>query len=259
MPDNNLEDESPIKRGKGRPKGSKNKRKGVDELPAEAPNMEAEVISTEAEPEPEKKLPEIKYPANILLVGKRFSGKSTLILNLIDPKNFDNVFVVTVSDHTGNLNSLCRNEMCILNSISDEFIDKLIEIHKENRQMKTLIIFDDFLGANFEPKKSLKMRLLASSGRNFGISVLFSSQDVTGVPTMFRRNVEYLFLGAMNADSIKKITEQYATADMNKKQLDFNLKELAKAKDNSWLFYDDRKGIWEKIEGSRLNPNVLPN
>lgn len=277
------------KRSKGRPKGSKNKRKGVDELPAEfarkqlsegmfegdmsadIPNpdnptdalemgevVEPEQAIVEKPQKVKKELPTLDFPANVLIIGKRFSGKTTLLLNIIDPAEFDNVFIVTVSDQTGNLNSLCRSDLCILNSISDEFIDKLIEIHKEDRLTRTLILFDDFLGSDFEPKKSQKMRLLASSGRNFNISVVFSSQDITGVPTMFRRNVEYLFLGAMNANSIKKVAEEYSTADMNKKQLEFNLKELAKAKDNSWLFYDDRKGEWSKIEGASLDPNVLP-
>lgn len=258
---------------RGRPIGSKNKLKGVDELPAEMsmsnnpgdnpqnPNMEAQVEPVQAivenPQEIQKRLPTFDYPANVLVIGKRFSGKTTLLLNVIDPEEFDNVFIITVSDQTGNLNSLCRSDMCILNSISDEFIEKLIEIHKENRTTRTLILFDDFLGSDFDPKRSQKMKLLASSGRNFNISVVFSSQDIVGVPMMFRRNVEYLFLGAMNANSIEKVSREFSTADMPRKQLEVNLKELAKSKEHSFLFYDDRKGTWQKIEGSQLNPDVL--
>ncbi len=255
----------------GRPKGSKNKRKGEDSLPAESPpkvpgDEQERTVAQKAiqeaplsaeDPNPVRELPKINYPSTVLVIGKRFSGKTTLLLNIIDPKEFDNVFIITVSEHLGNLNSLCKSEMCILNSISDEFIDALVEIHRDNQETKTLLLFDDFIGSNFDVKKSQKLRLLATSGRNFNISVVFSSQDIVGIPMLFRRNAEYLFLGAMNANSIEKVAAEYATADMTKKQLEFNLKNIAKDKTHSWLFYDDRESFWRRIEGSDLNPELL--
>lgn len=186
----------------------------------------------------------IQFPSSILLIGKKFSGKTNLLRNIIDRKKFNNVFVITLSGHTGNLTKLATDEENVIQGINDDIIDFIIEFQLENKKSKTCIIFDDFIDSERTLRAVPKIMMLATSGRNFNISLVISSQTVAQVPTAVRKNAEYLFIGKNMMSSAEQLSREYATAQLGIKELK---KQIVDIQDHSWLLYDERKCKWSKI------------
>lgn len=194
----------------------------------------------------------LEYPCSIGMIGKKFSGKSNLILNLIDKKKFDNVFVVTQSYHTGNLDDLVSDPDNVLPNIDDHFINIVTEWQQENPDSKTLIVFDDFIDSERTLRKIPLINKLASSGRNFNVSLIFSSQSHSALPPIIRKNLEYLFFGRNLYQSIKSISDEWATHDKPPKQLQQELTQLSKGGRHDWMYYNDRNSEWHTIPQEQI-------
>lgn len=242
--------------------------------------------SEEVKPEEPLKIPkitleelkkEIVFPSTVLVLGKKFSGKTNLIRNLVDKKKFDVIILFTVSKHTNNLNMLVKgfcpqevkdavgdegeimnkdnmteaeqedddDDLCIFEEISDEIIDILLDYQRKNSKSKMLMLFDDFISGANTLKKAPKILLLATSGRNFGISIIIASQILTPVlPTAIRKNAEYLLVGKNMLKTSKQLGDEFGTVDLSPKELTQEIQEI---RDHSWLFYDERKASWAKL------------
>lgn len=217
----------------------------------------------------------IRYPSTLLVLGKKFSGKTNLIRNLVDTESFDVIILFTVSKHTGNLNMLVKgfcpeeldkerakerkkdeedDELCIFEEISDEIIDILLDYQKEHKKSKMLLLFDDFINGPNTLKKAPKILQLATSGRNFGISIIIASQVLTPVlPTTLRKNAEYLFVGKNMLKTAKQIGDEFGTVDLSQKDL---TDEIQAIRDHSWLFYDEREAEWLKLPEDEITVHV---
>lgn len=187
---------------------------------------------------------DLQFPSSILMIGKKFSGKTNLLRNIIDKKKFNNVFVITLSGHTGNLTKLATDEENIIEGINDEIIDFMLEFQVNNPKSKTCIVFDDFIDSERTLRAVPKMMKLATSGRNFNITLVISSQTVAQVPTAVRKNAEYLFIGKNMMSSAEQLGREYATGQIGIKELK---KQIMDITDHSWLLYDERKGKWSKL------------
>lgn len=212
----------------------------------------------EPDKEPEKQLEkitmkevkeEIIYPSSILMIGKKFSGKTNLIRTLIDKNKFNNVFIITQSGHTGNLTKLATDPDNIIEIIDDETIDFILDFQKENKKSKTLIIFDDFIESERTLRAVPKVLKLATSGRNFNVSILVSSQTVAQVPTGIRKNAEYLFIGKNMMSSAEQLSREYANGQLSIKELK---KEIMDITNHSWLFYNERKSKWNYLPETEI-------
>ena len=182
---------------------------------------------------------ELEAPFTILMISKRFGGKTNSILNLIRPKEWDNIFVVTVSSHTNNLAVLTVKTM-VRKSINDEWIEFLMAYQRKHND-KTLVIFDDFIGAGAKKLKNSEwMDSLASTGRNFNISILFSTQKLESVPTMIRANPDYIMLGRATEKQIKNITDELAMPNIGTDAFRKKMRDIAKRKNYEFLFIDER-------------------
>lgn len=195
-------------------------------------------------------VPEIEWPATVISIGKKFSGKTNLLLDMVDPKDFDNVYVFTKSKHTGNLDSLVPDKRAIFTQCSERLLNDILERaeqsylkskqgKKRSRPEETLLVWDDFQGM-FNMSSSKAMTVLAASGRNFGISMWVSSQDRVGIATMIRRNAEYWFLGNNTVKVINDLADEMAMANMGKKRMKEILSKISRDKDHEFLFLDDR-------------------
>lgn len=192
---------------------------------------------------------EIVYPSSILLIGKKFSGKTNLLRNLINKKKFDNVFVITLSGHTGNLSKLATDEENIIQGINDDIIEFILEFQVENPKSKTCILFDDFIDSERTLRAVPKVLQLGTSGRNYNITLVISSQTVSQVPTGLRKNAEYLFIGKNMMSSAEQLSKEYATAQLPIKELKNQIMNIT---DHSWLVYDERKTLWQKLPETEI-------
>ena len=204
------------------------------------PKKEKEVIEKHG-------LPKLEFPSSMIILGKKFVGKTNLILSIVEPiKNeFDNIYIISMTHHLNRLSILCDNdEDCILSDLSEEAIRELLKDHRENPQ-KTLLIFDDVVGKiDFNSKEMMK---LATSGRNFGISIIISIQDIYSRMTKFKRNCEYWFLGSMTYSNIDGVSKELGIPSFPKSRIIEELSIIARDKKHDWLFYDDRKSEFKKI------------
>lgn len=113
--------------------------------------------------------------------------------------------------------------------------------HQKETDARTLLIFDDFIGIKgIKLKHSPNMKLLASSGRNFNVSLIFSTQDAVEMMTTFRRNGEYILIGDNDEDAIDLMAKTMASAVIPKAMMREKIIDTART-DFNFLFIDKRK------------------
>lgn len=211
--------------------------------------------SDEEDPPDDIEVPPIEWPATVTIVAKKFSGKTNLLYNIVKPSEWDNIFCVTRTKRTGNLDRLVHDKRCILTEMSDRFLEEVIrhnEGFEHGKEPRTLIIFDDFAGTKWRATQSLAMQQLASSGRNAGISMIFSAQDPKFVPTEVRRNTEYMVMGNNTANIIEKMAKAHATANLDKQTLLNQLTDISRTHDYRFVWMDDRNASWRQWKPAKL-------
>jgi len=211
--------------------------------------------SDEEDPPEDGDVPDIEWPCTVTIVAKKFSGKTNMLYNLVKPSEWDNVFCVTRTKRTGNLDRLVHDKRCILTDMSDRFLEEVIrhnESFEHGKEPRTLIVFDDFAGTKWRATSSLAMQQLASSGRNSGISMIFSAQDPKFVPTEVRRNTEYMCIGNNKADIIEKLAKNNATANLDKDTLHNQLVDISRTRDFRFVWMDDKQASWRLWQPAKL-------
>ncbi len=225
-----------------------------EEKKEEDPKTEHPESESESESESEYSdagQPEIEWPSTVIVIGKKFSGKTNLALDIIDPDEFDEIYIFTASKHTGNLDSLVQDKRQIFDSCSDRLLKHILEKQekaykaakkgkKRGHVPNVLLLWDDFLGMHFNHNTSPALKMLASSGRNFNISMWVSSQDRVGIHPLVRRNAEYWFLGNNTVKVINDLADEMAMANMGRIQMKEVLSKISRDKDHEFLFLDDR-------------------
>jgi hypothetical protein len=194
-------------------------------------------------------LPKMIFPSTTIVLAKKFSGKTNLLLNIVDKSQFDNIWIVSLTGFTGKLDSLCEDSDCLLEDVSDTMINELLKLHKEDR-MNSLIVFDDVIGQ--VDMRSKGMQKLATMGRNFGISIIISAQDFFKVPPIWRRNSEYWYIGNLTDSNIEAVAKELSVPSFQKKRIRQELGEIARDKNHDWLYYDDRKTRFRKLFGTQF-------
>lgn len=229
----------------------KQSNQAAEGTPAGAPSVQTPLKKEKPVKEPPKKrgLPDQIYPSTSIVLAKKFSGKTNLLLNIVNPDKFDNIWIVSFTGFTGKLDKLCKDENCLLENINDEMINELLKLHKES-SMNSLIVFDDIIGQiRMDSRAMVK---LATMGRNFGISIIISSQDYFRVPPVWRRNSEYWFIGALTDSNIDAASKELSNPTFQKNRIKSELNIIARDKQFDWLFYDDRKTDFRKVFGNEL-------
>lgn len=221
---------------------------GAPKPEPDAPGRPAGAPIVKIKKAPEK-LPELVHPSTTIVLAKKFSGKTNLLLNILDKDKFDNVWVVSLTGFTGKLDGLCQDEDCLLEDVSDTMINELLKLHKES-PMKSLIVFDDVIGQ--VDMRSKGMNKLATMGRNFGISIVISAQDFFKIPPVWRRNSEYWYIGCLTDSNIEAASKELSVPSFTKKRIRQELSEIARDKNHDWLFYDDRNTKFKKLFGNQF-------
>lgn len=187
------------------------------------------------------------YPSSVLICSKKFGGKSNVIRNIYNKNNFDNVFIVSRSHNTGNLDVLATDDENLIQSVDDKFIEALLEFQEENPDSQMLIIFDDFIEGQKTLHHVKKIIEIATSGRNKNISLCISTQNLSSVPPELRKNSEYIFIGKNLYKSAKYIADEYATCNLPPRELARYITELSSTDRHDFLIYDDRKAKWKLL------------
>ena len=158
------------------------------------------------------------------LLAKRNSGKSCLLKHLVQSEKhmFSKIYVICPTQKINRFYSDIVDDQCIFDSYEEKWVDKLInkmtEINSNKSQKErknVLLILDDIVSDhNFHQSPSLKKIVIR--GRHINIAVILTFQYLNLVPPVCRNNMDFLFCGQMNKQSVDLLMSEFISGDISK-------------------------------------------
>ena len=191
------------------------------------------------------------HPYKILTIGGSGSGKTNVLLNLIENQpDIDKMYLYAKDPYEAKYQYLinirakvglkCFNDPKAFIEYSNDKCDvyKNINEYNINKERKILIVFDDMI-ADFIKNKKLNSMLteLFSRGRKLNISLVFITQSYFKVPKDVRLNTSHFFIAKIpNKRELQQIAINHSS-DINTK--DFaNIYRKCTAEPYSFLVID---------------------
>jgi hypothetical protein len=197
------------------------------------------------------------------LIAKRCSGKSILLKHLVNAEKhkFARVFVICPTEKINRFYSDIVNDECIYDTYEEKFVDKLINkmteinANKPNKERKNvLLILDDVVSDhNFHQSPTLKK--LFVRGRHINIAIILTFQYLNLIPPVARNNLDTLFVGQMNKQSIDLLVSEFISGEITKEDFikmynrctkDYNFLVI----NNNSVKDDDLNSIYGSIKAS---------
>ena len=161
----------------------------------------------------------------ICFCAKRNSGKSQLLRYLVQSSKhmFSKIFVICPTESVNHFYSDLVPASNIFPQYKEEWVESLIskmtEINsgKNDKEAKhILLILDDCCSdSNFHQSKTLKK--LATRGRHIKIAVMITCQYIYQIPPVIRNNCDYIYVGQMNQQGLKLLTDEFLMGNIDKK------------------------------------------
>ena len=158
------------------------------------------------------------------LLAKRNSGKSCLLKHLVQSEKhmFSKIYCICPTEKINKFYSDIISDECIFDSYDEKWVDKLInkmtEINSNKSQKErknVLLILDDIVSDhNFHQSPSLKKIVIR--GRHINIAVILTFQYLNLVPPVCRNNMDFLFCGQMNKQSVDLLMSEFISGDISK-------------------------------------------
>ena len=148
------------------------------------------------------------HPYRILIIGGSGSGKTNVLLNLIENQpDIDKIYLYTKDPYEGKYQYLInKREKVGMNHFNDpkafiEYSNDMHDVHKNiddynpDRENKILIVFDDMIADMIHNKKlNLIVTDLFVRGRKLNIYLVFITQSYFKVPKDARLNTSHFFI-----------------------------------------------------------------
>ena len=160
------------------------------------------------------------------LIAKRNSGKSVLLKHLVNSEKhkFHKIFVLCPTEKINRFYSDIVNDDCIFDNYDEKWMEKLIEKmtdinanKSKNERKHILLILDDCVSDhNFHQSPTIKKLFLR--GRHINISLLITTQYIYLISPSMRNNLDYIFCGQMNKQSIDLLTNEFLSGDITKEE-----------------------------------------
>ena len=166
-------------------------------------------IVNENKTKPNKNWPNIPdHPYRILKIGSSESGKTNVLLNLIENQpDIDKIYLYTKDPYESKYQYLInKREGVGINHFKDfkafiEFSNDMHDVYKNinyynpDRENKILIVFDDMIADTIQNKKlNSKVTELFIRGRKLNISLVFITQSYFKVPKDVRLNTTHFLI-----------------------------------------------------------------
>ena len=235
--------------------------------------LNIEVMPAEKKPK-DRRLDKINYkdlpkiPANILLLGRCGSGKSSILYTLLTkgftygPKHkslFDEaLFYIGTLDAKHIFEKLPIKNSLVLEEFDpvdfEKYLDdlrahQLEKLERNKPPMNTLICFDDFVGAalmkRLNTKASPLEKLILTSRHEANATVMFCSQVYRSsgfsTPTV-RNNLTTIILAQMSRIELEKIAEEFA-GDMTKDEFIHIYDRIMQKRAYNFMVMDTRRPL----------------
>ena len=158
------------------------------------------------------------------LVAKRNSGKSCLLKYLVESERhkFSKIYTICPTEKINRFYSDIVDDQCIFDSYEEKWVDKLInkmtEINSNKSQKErknVLLILDDIVSDhNFHQSPTLKKLFIR--GRHINIAIIITFQYLNLIPPVARNNMDFLFCGQMNKQSVDLLMSEFISGDISK-------------------------------------------
>ena len=160
------------------------------------------------------------------LLAKRNSGKSCLLKYLVEAERhkFNKFFVICPTEKINRFYNDIAEDDCIFDNYNEKWVNKIIDKMTEINSNKTtkerkniLLILDDVVcDHNFHQSPSLKK--LFVRGRHINIAIILTFQYLNLIPPVARNNLDCLFVGQMNKQSIDLLVSEFISGDISKEE-----------------------------------------
>jgi hypothetical protein len=174
----------------------------------------------------------MKSDAVIVLLGKRRTGKSYLVRDLLYNKRHDVPIgtVISRTDHMGHFYDQFIPPLLIHKRYTAELLKKVLKrqqmaIEEQWNKKNAFLLMDDCLADAKDWKNDEMIKEIFFNGRWYKLLLILTMQSPMGIPPDFRTNIDYTFiLKNNNAADREKIYKNYAgifeTKEMFNKVLD---------------------------------------
>lgn len=163
-----------------------------------------------------------RLPLSMLLIGKRRSGKTNLLIKMLNSKHFiDNFQKVFIFSPTVELDETwesirdypSKRDIILFDKFDESIIEDILQLQRKSDE-DVLIILDDF-AEKLKGKRGNTLEQLATKGRHFNTSFIFTSQKYNAVPSIIRNNVdEVIFFKVSNNLELKTIVDENDNKDL---------------------------------------------
>lgn len=158
------------------------------------------------------------------LIAKRNSGKSILLKHLVEAERhkFTKIFVICPTEKINKFYSDIVNEDCIFDEYDEKWSNKLIErmteinSNKPQKQRKNILLILDDIVCDVNLHQSPSFKKLFVRGRHINIAIILTFQYMNLIPPVARNNIDYLFVGQLNKQSVDLLVSEYQSGEIDK-------------------------------------------
>lgn len=158
----------------------------------------------------------------LMFCAKRRSGKTELIKHIVKmyKNEWKEIFLVSPTEKiTKSFKGIVKDEN-VFDSYSEtwttKLMDKMANLNKDksaSEKIQVLLILDDVCSdTNFNASKTLKQ--LTTKGRHYCITTMITCQYPYHVPPICRTNMDYVFAGQLNKNSILLMLQEFHSGDI---------------------------------------------
>jgi len=139
------------------------------------------------------------YPCSILILGRKNSGKTTILYNIIKyySNPIEKIYIYTATPHQSIYDKIAEDERVrIFDTLpeKDELGEIIIERKEDGKFIQKLVVFDDFYSEINKNKDYEFINDLFTKGRHFNCSICELSQVIFNINMAKRLNADYIFL-----------------------------------------------------------------
>jgi len=217
----------------------------------------------------------IKKPrANIIVIGKRNSGKTTLVKDIVNALSRSVPLFIAMSrtEPTNGTYKEMMPDICVYDDVDlNKFTEirerqqKLIQlVEKDKRKYKDMntnigLILDDCVD-DADWTKDTSVRFFTTNGRWLHLTFIIATQVAKALTPPMRANADYIFVSQMNNFAeLKKIREEFLGMIKHKQDFDYIFKTYTS--NYKYLVIDNvtqDPGIDKKLFWYKADPTLKP-